>query len=392
MLMTMYVAAMILGLSLLGIWDAAQLKGTIIWFFSVGVFSLYRINDFSESPHKLKGLVADSFKLVVVIEYLVGAYTFHFVVEFALLPVLVFLSCAIAIAEGKPEHEAAYKFLNAVAAIIGTAILVAVMYLLVANFHQITSQQAILDFVVPGILSAFYTPFVAFMTVYVTYQTVLRRLRYSIKNRRVETYARVVAMLIFNVRIELLKRWSANIGRFQLHTIREVNSSVRQFFQMLAREKSTEPISRSEGWSPSQAKAFLCSEGIETGHYHQVDQMEPNEWFCGSTLVEFGPGLLPNNIAYYLNGDERAAKSLKLKLNVNDPQYANEAHSKLLSSADTLVRKALGLDLRGAFLQAIILGKEGALEGSDFKISISRTDWHKHVSGGYEIGVEVSAV
>ncbi len=120
--------------------------------------------------------------------------------------------------------------------------------------------------------------------------------------------------------------------------------------------------------------------------------MDPNEWFCCSTLVEFGPGLLPNNIAYYLNGNERAVKSLKLKLNVNDPQHAEEAHSKLLSSADTLAKKALGLDLREVLSQAITPGKEATLDGPHFKISITRSEWPKHASGGYDLGVEVSGI
>jgi len=390
--MAMYVAVLIYGLSRLGLWDATQLKGSIIWFFSVAVFSLFRVEDFSESPGKLKSLVADSFKLVVVIEYLVGAYTFHFLFEFALVPAIAFISGAIAYAGGKSEHEVAYKFLNVIAAIIGTAILGGTLYLLVVDFQQIANRQAVMDFVVPLILSTLYTPFVAFMAVYTTYQRVLIRLRYSIKKRHIEIYARVVAMLIFNVRIELLKRWSTNVAKCRLNTIREVNGSIGQFFRMLAREQSPEQIPLAEGWSPYQSKDFLCSEGIETGHYHPIDPISPNEWFCCSTLIELGQGLLPNNIAYYLNGDESAVQSLKLKLNVNEPQFAEVAHAKLLSSADTLVNKALGIDLHEELSRAITSGKDASLDGPDFKISITRFNWPKHSAGGYDLGFEVSGI
>ncbi len=242
--MTMYVVTMIYGLARLGLWDFSLLKGSLIWFFSVAVFSLVQVNKFSESPHKLKGLVADSFKLVVVIEYLVGAYTFHIAVELVLLPLIVLLSALLAFAETKPKYESVQRFLNAVLAIVGAAILGSVMYLLVKDFEQVANRQAASDFVLPVILSALYTPFIAFMAVYSTYQTVLIRLRYSITKRHVEFYARLVAMLIFNVRIELLKRWSSNVAKCRLQTVREVNQSIRQFFQMLAREKSPDESTR----------------------------------------------------------------------------------------------------------------------------------------------------
>lgn len=391
-LMTMYVVMMIYGLARLGLWDFSLLKGSLIWFFSVAVFSLFQVNKFSESPHKLTGLVADSFKLVFVIEYLVGAYTFHIAVEFVLVPLIVVFSALVAFAETKPEYESAHKFLNAVLVIVGTAILGSVMYLLVKDFEQVANRQAASDFVLPVILSALYTPFIAFMAVYSTYQTVLIRLQYSIKKRHMELYARFVAMLIFNVRTELLKRWSSNVAKCRLQTVREVNQSFRQFFQMLAREKSPDAISLPEGWSPNLARNFLISEGIETGFYNPVDPLEPSEWFSCSKLVEFGSGLFPNNIAYYLNGNDRAVKSLKLKLNVNDPEHAEDAHTKLLSSADTLAREALGLDLRDMLSQAIIPGQEGTLDGPNFKITFTKTEWPDHASGGYDLGVEVSGI
>lgn len=391
-LMAMYVIMVIYGLARLGLWDFNLLKGSLIWFFSVAVFSLFQVNKFSESPHKLRGLVTDSFKLVVVIEYLVGAYTFHIAVELVLVPLVVFLSALVAFAETKPEYESAHRFLSTVLAIVGAAILGSAMYLLVKDFELVANRQAASDFVLPVILSSLYTPFIAFIAVYSTYQTVLIKLQYSIKKRHVELYARFVAMLIFNVRTELLKRWSSNVAKCRLQSVREVNQSFRQFFQMLAREKSPDAISLPEGWSPNLARNFLISEGIETGFYNPVDPLEPSEWFSSSKLVEFGSGLFPNNIAYYLNGNDRAVKSLKLQLNVNDPEHAEEAHTKLLSSADTMAREALGLDLWDVLSQAIIAGQEGTLDGSNFKITFTKNEWPNHASGGYDLGVEVSGI
>ena len=161
---------------------------------------------------------------------------------------------------------------------------------------------------------------------------------------------------------------------------------------MLTREKSPDAVSLPEGWPPSQARNFLLTEGIETGYYNPIDPLEPSEWFSCSKLIEIGSGLFINNIAYYLNGNESAVNSLKLKLNVNDPKHAEEAHAKLLTSADILAREALGLDLRDMLSQAIITGHEGELDGPNFKITFTKSEWPNHTYGGYDIGVEVSSI
>ena len=120
--------------------------------------------------------------------------------------------------------------------------------------------------------------------------------------------------------------------------------------------------------------------------------MNPLEWFSGSTPVKFGSGLHSNKIAYYLNGNERAVKSLKLKLYVNEPKHAKGAHVKLLSLVKTLSCGALGLDLGYKFSQAIILGHKGVVNGQNFKITITKSEYLNQRYGGYDLIVEVSVI
>jgi len=390
--MAIYVVVIIYGLSQLGLWDSSLLKESLIWFFSVAIFSLFQLNKFLESPKQLKTLVFDNLKLVVVIEYLVGVYTFNFAVELVLVPLVSIISIMLAYTQLRPEHEQAQKFLNGVSIIVGIVIIASATYLLFKNFQQVANRQAALEFFMPIILSIFYTPFMGFMIVYSTYQTVLIRLRYSITQRHAEIYARFAAMLIFNLRIGMLERWSTNVAKCQIQTIEEVNHSFRQFFHMMDREKSPDEIFLPEGWSPNKARNFLLSEGIKTSHYNPIDPMNPLEWFSGSTPVQFGSGLHSNKIAYYLNGNERAVNSLKLKLNVNQSEHAEEAHAKLISSAETLTREALGLDLGNVLSKAITLGQEGVFNGQHFKITITKAEYLNQRYGGYDLIVEVSVI
>lgn len=391
-LMSIYVALIIYVLFIVGVWDLSQLKTTIIWYFTVATLSLFRLEHYKEAPHRLRDMVIDNLRLVGIIEYLVGIYTFHLAIELILVPVLFVLGSAVALAETKLEYQPAHKFLNGVLSIIVISILGAVVYLMATDFGKVISRESAYDFVVPLFLSVAYTPFIIFMMVYSTYQNVLIKLRSSIKRRPLELYARLAALLVFNIRISLLERWATNVAKRNIKSVADINQSIRQVFDMVAREKNPPEINRLEEWSPYEAKDYLISEGIKTLHYHPVDPADAAEWFCCSELVEFGDGLFSNNIAYYLNGDKYAVKSMKLKLNVNAPEHASQAHAKLLSAATVLMRNALGLELTDVLHKVVTAGDEGTIEGPDFKIVVTKNIWPSHAIGGYDLGLELSGI
>lgn len=390
-LMSMYVGLDIYILYTVGIWDWGQFKNTVIWYFTVATFSLFRLNHYHDAPHRLRDLVLDNFRLIGVIEYLVGKYTFHFAVELLLVPLVFVLTFAVTIAETNSGLKKVHALLNTLLSAIAMCVLAATAYLMISDIGTVASGSGIQDFIVPSLLSTLYVPFIAFMVLYSTYQRVFIRLRSSIKKRHLEFYAKLIALLVFNFRTTLLDRWATNVAKRHVNGVGDIHQSVRQIFRMVASEQSPPIVDQSDGWSPYHAKDFLVSEGINTGHYHPLDPEDESEWFCGSDLIEFGEGLFPNNIAYYLSGNQQEVKSMKLKLNVNEPDHEAEAKERLLSASDTLVRKATGLDFRGIFEKTIRQGSDETIEGSGFKVTVTKTTWPNHELGGYDLGVELSA-
>jgi hypothetical protein len=164
----MYVGLMVYCLAQAGLWDSGQIKSTIIWYFSVTALSLFRINHYEESPHRLKGLVADNFSLVGVIEYLVGTYTFHLIVEIVLVPVLFLLGTAVAVAEAKRELKRVHALLNGLLGLVAVFIIGATLYLMFVDIDRVASSDGLMDFIVPPVLTTLYTPFIALMMVYST--------------------------------------------------------------------------------------------------------------------------------------------------------------------------------------------------------------------------------
>jgi hypothetical protein len=69
---------------------------------------------------------------------------------------------------------------------------------------------------------------------------------------------------------------------------------------------------------------------------------DADEWWASSPYLEIGDAIMPNNLAYYVDGHEAVATTLKLVLNVNAPETAQKARCSFLEIARILYEKALG--------------------------------------------------
>ena len=78
------------------------------------------------------------------------------------------------------------------------------------------------DFFVPLLSTLFYLPFILFIVVYSTYEQVFIRLKFSIKNRFHRYLAKLYAIILFNVRMSLLDRWSYQVARENIESHADV--------------------------------------------------------------------------------------------------------------------------------------------------------------------------
>jgi len=96
-LMAGYIGFMVWGLNKLGLWEVSQLKNTILWSGSVAFVSLIRLNDIANNPDYFKTTLKDNLRLITILEFVVGFYTFPLWSELLLVPFSVVLGsmCAL---------------------------------------------------------------------------------------------------------------------------------------------------------------------------------------------------------------------------------------------------------------------------------------------------------
>jgi hypothetical protein len=95
---------------------------------------------------------------------------------------------------------------------------------------------------------------------------------------------------------------------------------------------------------------------------------------------------MPDNIAYYIEGNETAATLLKLKLNVNNPDTPTDSVEEFFSIAKLLLSKVLGEQSAENFLGDV--GMHFAEEGNH--ISLVRQDWNSGIKGGYNLMLSIT--
>ena len=86
LIMIIYVELIILALALIGFWDLSLLKDTILWTAFVGFLLLMKTDKINSEKNYLKTIILDSFKGVIIIEFIANFYSFSLITELILIP------------------------------------------------------------------------------------------------------------------------------------------------------------------------------------------------------------------------------------------------------------------------------------------------------------------
>ena len=342
-LMVSYIVLITLALYQLGAWDSGQLKNTILWGATVAVVSLFRVPQIAEDEHYFRNAIWDNFKVVALIEFVIGFYTFSLWVELLIVPAIAILTALHTFSGSRKEYQPVEALLGAVLALAGFGLVIHAGYSLVTDFWRFAKPSTLSDATLPILLSLLFLPFLFVLSIYVNFETTFRRLEFTIRDPALRRYAKRTSLLRFHFRSNLLRRWSRNIGNRKPTNREELDASIALVKTQAQREGNPEVVPPEEGWSPYLAREFLTDEGLAPSDYHQ-DPLDGQQWFASSPYLEIGDGIFPNNITYTVEGDERIVRRLKLAINYNDPAAKQETHESLAKILKTLFEKALGED------------------------------------------------
>lgn len=373
-------------------WQLTNIKTTLLWIVTFAFVTLFDISRISEDEIYFRKTVRDTLGAMAAITFIAESYSFSFIVELILLPFLTLITGIHVISAKKPEHASVHKLAGAILAVTGVVYIGYGLYMAGQDFQAFATWNTFREFSVPIILSLLFLPYLYAVSVIVSYELTFTRFYWALKDDDLRRYAALWAIIKFRFDLNGLRKWKRHIGIFPLKTRKDIQDSIAEIKRNQRAERKPSTISPDQGWCPIAATKFLATFGLTTGDYHRVDNQE---WWASSPMKELNANaILPDNIAYYIEGDQITAKRLIVKLHVNDRETGLSSDiefRKICSALLSIVAKNIPHAQQDKIIQSDMVDVEAEgrlirLRRSDFNNSsqgYSRTmtiDHSPHVS------------
>lgn len=190
-LMVLYTAATVAMLGAIGLWNVSLLKDTVVWFCAIAMAMMMRFATSDDAENIFQKVLFDSIKIIIVIEFLVNAYTFSLPAELVIVPVMTLIAIVDAVASLDKKNSAVLKVTKGVQMVIGFVILVVVVSRAVSELQNLQSLDTVRSILLAPLLSLLLCPFLYIMALTAKYEIVFLRLDFGIeKEKGLKRYAR----------------------------------------------------------------------------------------------------------------------------------------------------------------------------------------------------------
>ena len=311
----------------------------------------------------IKSTILDSLKIIVVIEFLVAAYSFDLLAELIIVPATTFVGLMIGFSSMKKE----YKSIKTLFEWIAFGIVVLLIWKSVGSIwsqpEAFFTTRTGRNFILPPLLTIGLIPFAYFWYCYSNIETARIRINFkTFQSDKLKRYARRHFFTTFVAKPWLLRRATRQFRNMPASRYEDVDQIISDILIFEKHSRNPPKVDENLGWSPHLARKLLEAEGLRTGDYHM--RHGPSEWWARSDCVDLDDQILPNRIAYYVEGNRDLATTLKLK--------------GYFRSDDTISALEKFKEITCALLELGISGKSACVQNAiksenDFDLVIDKT-------------------
>lgn len=189
----------------IGFWEKRLLKNTVIWFITSGVISCGKAIGSAKDYRYFKEEIKRNFKLVAVLEFILNLYSFSFIGEVILIPIMVIMVWMISMIDILPEYKnKESQFVGKVLKYIQSLLLIYILYHsvgeIITNFGSLRFIECTKDILLPIILSVMFIPCIYFICIYSSYEILFIQLRFKSDDKiRIHLYLRTIWFCKVNI-------------------------------------------------------------------------------------------------------------------------------------------------------------------------------------------------
>lgn len=375
-----YIAASVWLIFQFGWWQWSNLKTTVIWIIGFAFVALFNFQKIETEESHVHRTLREAISVTAIVAFIAATHTFSLPAELILSGILILLALISTISERDKKRKTVHTIATVILAILGLLMLGKSLYHIATGFRGFATPHTAREFFAPILLTVLFLPFLYAIHAFSVCERVLVVLRYQSKDQELTRYAAFKLIRTLHLDLTAWEQWRQHVGLFPPKNRSDVDAAISEVKKSRRRQRQPYRVRPVYGWLPDQAIAFLVSHGLPTDHYRR----NHDDWSASSRYLDISGWPLPNNAAYYIKGDEFTASELKLVLNVNDPESADEAYEYFFSIVAALIKTALPGALRDR-KELLIGAGDPPFVVQGHEIQLERIDWPRHAKGGHEL-------
>lgn len=238
-----YVALISFGLFKIELWDKSMIKDTVFWTFGVGFIIMMHFDKALKEDHFFRNLIKENFKVLIILEFIVGLYVFGIITEFILMPFVILFSMLLGYTEVHTKHRQARIFLNGIFSILGTVYLIYSGYHIYSDFTGFATTGNLKTFLFPIIMSVLFLPFAYSYALLAHYESLFVRLGFFLKDRKLIRFAKFRILLTVNFSILRLKQMTPGMLFSNCSSKEDIKNEIKHKLNPSANQVESPPSS-----------------------------------------------------------------------------------------------------------------------------------------------------
>lgn len=358
------------------LWDFSLVKDTLFWFFSTAFVTFFNLPKADEKGF-FKNLVKDNLKVIIILEFLLNFYTFSFLLEFILVPIIFIISVTSTVSEYQTQKDSTLKyshFLKNILAFFGLFVFVFVLYKTIIGYKEFLTVSNLKAFFLPIVFTTLCLPFFYLLAIYIQYNDLFIVLNHLFKNKGKELTRKVKLKILCSAnfslkRLKKIRRNSPRIASSDKTPEIEIADVLRI---PLHKKSPIQSIAKLSIFNDiEKVRKLLSKNGI--GDLREWNFDDVDEFHCMTDYFSFGSSLtgLQNNITYYLTGGELYIKKLELVLNIYN-KVDNEPALQKFEEVTEATFKCLSLSISSTLIESVKKGEDYCEDFETYNVKLIR--------------------
>lgn len=233
---TGWVACLVFGGWLLGIWTVSMTKHTALWFLGPAIVLFFNIDRASSHQNFFRRTALSTIKVSAILAVLINYFSMHLIVELLLFPTLFMLTAMATLARTREEWKSIEQFSNAIVGVIVIVLSAFAAYRFISDWSTLNFTAIGWALFLPSWLTVGVLPFTYIMALVIAYESAFIRVNIMSKDPRARRRAKFALLLGLHVKLR-------SIGNVQLHHARDAThtESLRAAFKVVRSSLRAQP-------------------------------------------------------------------------------------------------------------------------------------------------------